>query len=457
MTFAVKSCVGTIPVVSSSPVNHYLCSSLFLNSLTKQTSNIIHATGDVPSKFEKLTTMASELALSAMHNGKFQHATASLALEGQLMTPHRCMPESSVGCCPFPATAKPSFKSRPIGRSASSSIFNTRTPSGDSAFTDDISKMDSSFSGEFLGSQILEEQGPFPSPPGLFHSSQSENSTVNHEDADACSFASKSPSEDCAADEWAAALVALADENKESAPSSLSQQQRGRSTSELSAGSSGSSSSSSSLNALSKSPAGFWHIRPGSLSLETDSSEEDEPICWTPTVQSSCHAEPTDLFSGEDNNVGPHQFLSPCEISALNLEQLVVASPTMHASFASPALDETSLPSGTSDDELALSASPVADQEAPLPLLSSHSSFQPLKKKSMSRSISYSAFSSQNKGSGNLSRALLSQSTATSGLSLTKANDLFRTYFIKFVDLLVVREIERLLHNTGPSTQGLAF
>lgn len=281
---------------------------------------------------------------------------------------------------------------------------------------------------------------------------------MNPEDADTCSFASKSPSEDCAADEWAAALVALADENKESVQSSLSQQQRARSTSELSAGSSGSSSTSSSLHALSKSPAGFWHIRPGSLSLETDSSEEYEPICWTPSLQSSGHAELTDSFSCEDNNVGPLQFLSPGEISALNLEKLVVASPTIQASFATPALDETSLPSGTSEDELAFSASPVVDQGAPLPSLSSHSSFQPLKRKAMSRSISYSAFSSHNKGSGNLSRTLLSQNSATrTGLSLIKANDLFRTYFIKFVDLLVVREMERLLHTTGPSSQGLAF
>merc|ERR1712194_123659 len=142
-----------------------------------------------------------------------------------------------------------------MGRSASSNVFTTsHTPSfgGESAFTDEMSKMDSSFSGDCFDSQILEERGPSPIPPGLFHSSQSENSTVNHEDADACSFASKSPSEDYAADEWAAALVSLADQNKESAQSSLSQQQRGRSTSELSAGSSGSSSTSSSLNALSK-------------------------------------------------------------------------------------------------------------------------------------------------------------------------------------------------------------
>jgi hypothetical protein len=323
---------------------------------------------------------------------------------------------------------------------------------GESTFTDEMSKMDSSFSGDFFDSQILKEQSPSPCPPGLFHSSQSENSTVNHEDADACSFASKSPSENGAADEWAAALVALADQNKENAHSSLSQQ-RGRSTSELSTGSIGSSSTSSSLDALSKSPAGFWHVRPGSLSLETDSSEDDEPICWTPSLQSSGHAGSTDLCSNEDD-VGPLLF-SPVEFLTSNLEKQVVTSPTVHAA---PVLDETSLPSGNLD-EFALIASPVTVEGAPLPAPSCHSSFQPLKKKAMSRSISYSAFSSNNVSrSTNLNTILLSQSSAIrTGLSLTQENDLFRTYFIKFVDLLVVREMERLLHKTGASTQGLVF
>jgi len=131
--------------------------------------------GEIPSKFETLTTMASELAMSAVHNGKFQHATASLALEEQLTTRHRCVPDPNAGHCPsmVPITAS-SFKTRPMGRSASSSIFTPRTSSfgGESAFTDEMSKMDSSmskmdssFSGEFLDPQI-KEHGPAPTQPG---------------------------------------------------------------------------------------------------------------------------------------------------------------------------------------------------------------------------------------------------------------------------------------------------
>lgn len=426
--------------------------------------------GEIQSKFETLTTMASELAMSAVHNGKFQHATASLALEEQLTTRHLCMPGPSAGGCPgrMPTAALSSFKSRPIGRSASSSVFPSRTSSfgGESAFTDEISKMDSSFSGDFFDSQIIEEHGPSPCPPGLFHSSQSDNSNLDEEDADACSFASKSPSEDGAADEWAAALVALADQNKESAQSLLllSQQHRGRSTSESSSGSDGSSSTSSSLDAFSKSPAGFWHVRPGSLSLEIDSSEDNEPICWTPSLQSSRHASSTDSLTCEDQdveNVGPLHTLSPGEFSTSNLGKLLVESPTVQAGFATPVPDKTCPSSETSDDEFGVISSPVTDQGAPLPAVSCRSSFQPLKKKAMSRSMSYSAFSSHNNGltrCADLNPTLLAQSSALrTGLSSTQENNLFRTYFMKFVDLLVVREMERLLHNTSQSMQGLTI
>jgi len=414
------------------------------------------------------------------------------------------------------------FKPRPMGRSASSNVFTTsHTPSfgGESAFTDEMSKMDSSFSGDCFDSQILEERGPSPIPPGLFHSSQSDDSTVDHEDADACSFASKSPSEDGAADEWAAALVALTDQNKESAQSLLllSKQHRGRSTSVSSNGSDGSSSTSS------KSAAGFWHIRPGSLSLENISSEDDEPICWTPSLQSSGHTSSMESFT-EDKEIEPlpTQFgmlvvespTTQLDFATLTLaetsppsgtsedefgaiaspvtDKLVVESPTMQAGFTIPTLAETSAPTGTSEDECSAivspvtdklveespavqagfttptlaedrfgaTAPPVMDEGAPFPAVSCRSSFQPFKK-AMSRSISYSAFSSHNNGlarSAGLNPTLLSQSSAIrTGLFLTQENNLFRTYFMKFVDLLVVREMERLLRNTGSSMQGLAI
>jgi hypothetical protein len=68
--------------------------------------------------------------------------------------------------------------------------------------------------------------------------------------------------------------------------------------------------------------------------------------------------------------------------------------------------------------------------------------------KKMSRSISYSAFSTYNSALPKTdSNSKLFQSAAIrTSLSSVQANDLFRTYFAKFVDLLVVRETERLVH-----------
>jgi len=443
-------------------LDYFRCSCLILKAGVQAGLTLYHIcseimcrndpSGEIPSKFEMLTTMASELAMSAIHNGKFQHAAASLALEEQLTTRQYCMTVPSVGHCPpgrFPATAP--FKSRPMGRSASSSVFPSQTSSscGESAFTDEMSKLDSSFSGEFFDSQTIKEHCPSPSPPGFIHSSQSDNSSIDEEDTDACSFTSKSPSEDGAAVEWAAALVALADQNKEMLLPS--QQHRGRSTSESSSGSNVSSSTSSSLDAFSKSPAGFWHVRPGSMSLEVNSLEDNEPICWTPSLQSSRHASSTDSFTCEDDNtenVGPLHNLSPTKFSASNLGKLLVEAPTVRAGFATP-VDETCRPWGTSKNQFDGITSPPVDQGVPLPAVSCRSSFQPFKKKAMSRSISYSAFSSHNNGQArctNLNATLLSQSSAIrTGLSFTQESNLFRTYFMKFVDLLVVREMERLL------------
>ena len=84
--------------------------------------------GVVPSKLEMLTSMASELAMSAVHNGRFHHATASWALEEQLATRRFMTDQRSRLSSRFTS----SLKTRPVVRSASSSVF--------SVFTDDLSR-----------------------------------------------------------------------------------------------------------------------------------------------------------------------------------------------------------------------------------------------------------------------------------------------------------------------------
>ncbi|KAL7524928.1 hypothetical protein ACHAXR_002731 [Thalassiosira sp. AJA248-18] len=369
--------------------------------------------GEIPSKIETLTSMASELATSAVHNGRFHHATASLALEEQLATRRSLMDQRNQPSCKFPAP----YKSRPFTRSASSSVFS-QVPSlgGESAFTDDLSKMDS-----------------------MVQSSQSDNSL------DGDSFTSDSP-EDSAAGEWAAALVAVADQSmdKESAALLFGRDRSISESSESSSGSDGSSSSSSSC-ALSKSPIGFWYVRPGSSSIDDVSQDSDEPICWTPSLQSSSHPIRESLLSDEDH------ILSPSGFSTSNLGKLLTES--SGAGFASAALDESSHQSSNADDEFG-PITPPADQ-AP-PTVSCLSSFKPLKK-TMCRSISYSAFSTYNTAlrpnTDSKPNKLCHSTAMRTSLSSAQENDLFRTYFVKFVDLLVVRETERLVHSKEASTK----
>mmetsp|Transcript_15280 Transcript_15280/g.36658 ORF Transcript_15280/g.36658 Transcript_15280/m.36658 type:complete len:892 (-) Transcript_15280:166-2841(-) len=426
--------------------------------------------GEIPSKLETLKSMASELAMSAVHNGRFHHATASSALEEQLGA--RALVSNQRACsvrllqpsCKLPTP----FKPRGMIRAASSSVFS-QAPSfgGESAFTDELTKVDSAFSeAEFSFSMTSSNynrssQSSSQCPPGMVQSSQSSSDGDRGDDAN--SFASDSP-EDCEAGQWAAALVAVADQSmdKDSA-ALLFGKNRDRSVSDSSESSSGSSSSdgSSSSNVLSKSPVGFWHVRPGSNSLIDNDSEEyddDEPI-WS--LQSSSHhtndvsiaASDSILFNAESNafrrvSVGPPHILSPSGFSSSNLNKLLTESSpsgTMAVGFVPTATsleDEVSHPSSNADDKFG----PITPSMVQPP--QSFSSFKPVKK--MSRSISYSAFSTHtNKEPSTDSKAnKLCQSTAMRPhLSSTHEHDLFRTYFMKFVDLLVVRETERLVHS----------
>jgi hypothetical protein len=345
-----------------------------------------------------------------------------LALEEQLASRRSLMDQGNQPSCRFTTP----FKPRTVVRSASSSVFSQVPSIGESAFTDELSKVDSAFSGDFFDSQISNNNS---NPPGMVQSSQSDNSSEC--DIDAVSLTSESP-EDCAAEEWAAALI---DQSmvKENAALLFG---RDRSISESSQSS---SSDGSFSDALSKSPVGFWTVRPGSSSIDDTSEDDDEPISWTPSLQSSSHPVRDSLLSEEQ--YGPPHFLSPSGFSSSNLGKLLAESAV--TGFNTSPLDESSHPSSDADDELGPFT--PADQTS-LPV-SSFSSFKPLKK-TMCRSISYSAFSTYKTAEPNTdSKAKLFQSTAIrASLSSTQESDLFRTYFMKFVDLLVVREPERLIH-----------
>lgn len=357
--------------------------------------------GEVPSKLEVLTSMATELALSAVHNGRFHHATASSALEEKLSINRQ--PSSM-----FPTA----LKTRPV-RSASSSFFSRVASLDDaSAFTDDLSRIGSGVSAEFNESQSSKNNSQCP--PGTAHTSQSDDSSEGDEDTG--SFAFDGP-DDNAAGEWAAALVAVADQSMEK---DTMFDGRNRSVSE-------SSSDESLSSALSKSPVGFWYVRPGSAM--NDSYEDDEPSCTSPSTQSSMHSNPAEFSSSLP------RILSQSGFSTSNLGKLLAeSSPSKFNSS-----QESLLPT---EDVLTDRLGPITT--------SFDMPSTPLK--TMSRSMSYSAFSthksaahSYNHLKSNLSRTILNNVRNIS--SSTHEHDLFRAYFVKFVDLLVVRETERVLHS----------
>ena len=160
--------------------------------------------GEVPSKLETLTAMASELALSAVHNGKFHHSTASLALEEQLATRRQSLITQRNEPFSSKLSIAPFRSARPMVRAASSSVFSA-VPSvgGESAFTDELSKVDSAFSSDLFDSQTSNNNS---NPPGMVQSSQSDNSECDDEFGE--SFTSESP-EDFAAGEWAGANLSF--------------------------------------------------------------------------------------------------------------------------------------------------------------------------------------------------------------------------------------------------------
>mmetsp|Transcript_25408 Transcript_25408/g.41272 ORF Transcript_25408/g.41272 Transcript_25408/m.41272 type:complete len:899 (+) Transcript_25408:75-2771(+) len=366
--------------------------------------------GETPSKLETLTSVAGELATSAVHNGRFHHATASLALEEKLSTTKKTVDRRSSA---FPSSYS---KPRPVVRSASSSVFS-QVPSlgGESAFTDELFRGSSNLSGgDFSSSEFHSRASSMnTNPPEVVQSSQSDDNSF---DSASCSFASGP--DDAEADEWAADMIAIADQNMEIKENGLFG--RNRSTSESSSSSSEGSSSSDS----SKSPVGFWTVRPGSSFDERSEDDDDDSICWAPSLSHN------PITSTKDTNLfSPHAF------SSSNLVKFVEETKT----------GSTDEDSNNADDEFGPITPPTQ--------VTSFSAFKPLQK-TMYRSHSYAAFSSYSSHDYDrrptMFQNTLSQSTnirSRSGLSSTQEKDLFRTYFMKFVDLLIVREIERLVHN----------
>lgn len=378
-------------------------------------SPLLFTTGVIPSKLETLTAMASELAMSAVHNGRFHHATASWALEEQL---------ASRRCLKNPTSRK--FSTRfdysrcTLTRrlSSTTSLKNFAYVRSFSDFTEELSKVDSSFSACRASGSTQNTD----CTPGNVLSSQSDNSSDGDDDDDyAESVVSECQEE--SPGEWAAALVAVADQSMDNIG-------RDRSVSE-------SSSSDGSLNALSKSPVGFWYVRPGASLIRCESEDyDDEPICWTASVESTRHTD-----RGYESLLGSSGFISDTHVFS--------ASGDFVSSNLGKVLAETSLVDGTPTPttiEICNPSNSADDEFCSLPIGDSLATNGKISYTGMNRSMSYSAFITHNRVPLP-ETSMSSKLNRSTSMAPTQAGDLFRTYFIKFVDLLVQRETEHLVHN----------
>lgn len=367
--------------------------------------------GEVPSKLESLTTMATELAMSAVNNGRFHHSTASHAIQEQLASAQKF--QSSVH------KSLATFKSRPVVRSISSSMFSRAASSlgGESAFTDELSF-----------------QTP---PPAMAHSSLSDNSSQD-------GYSSASAPEEYEAEDWAAAVLAVADTSMNADIT------RDRSVSE--------SSNCSHDSKLSKSPVGFWYVRPGSSSIEheTSDAEEDDFVSWSFSEVDKPRASIVKDETRRPSHIITNTRLSTNRLSSCsNLSKILQNDDDGFLGFC---FDEEEEKSNTEDGSHhhQYNAGSASTEQPPSfstsNFRSSVAAFtqtQPQNKTFM-RSMSYSAFSSAsnhddgpntNKGFDN-SRTIRARNNSLS----SNDDDMFRTYFLKFVDLLIVRETERLIH-----------
>lgn len=180
--------------------------------------------GEIPSKLERLTAMASELAILAVENGRWNHAAASKALASQLS---------------------------PDG----GSLLQHRKESSANVFK--------SVSSINLVS-LRAEADAGGTMPAMTQSTGSDTDSDSVDDDDHT---------DC--NEWAASMIADISLDQHQSMSML-QSMRGKPR-----------SSSVTSEQSSDSPKGFWYTRPGSPTSETAGDESDaDSFTWSPNLSS---------------------------------------------------------------------------------------------------------------------------------------------------------------------------
>jgi len=361
--------------------------------------------GEVPSKLEMLIEKSFELAISAVENGKWHHSAASRALEHQLAT------------CNSPEEEEPAYKNR------LSSPFRSKRVLLKSASSVDLSeeKRKADVSGATLFAAYQRQHDSIHSLP------DSENTSGSDSDSCCCDVLDDTiadshylvSSEDLEQDDhddceqWAASVIADV---------SLDPPPRNRSFSD-------SSSSNGGESNLSQSPAGFWQVRPGSIRTSTTRGHL-KSVSWSALdSQSGSCSSMANNYDGAPNNNDDDDVISNSE------------SPTSVTNAVLGLL--ASAGNGT--------ISPISSLSTPKTILSPPTSLQERQKTSevMKRSQSYCALSlapaSGSRGKNiNISKSAIrgGNKCSTSLLrSNTADHDQLHEYYLKFIDLLITREI----------------
>ena len=332
--------------------------------------------GEIPSKLEILYSMAEELSLSALENGRWHHSAASRALAEQL---------SPRGGPLIPT------------RRSSISICHSGTRSGKSSSCVQFKSMVSDLETDLV------EDDPKKDYPGMAQSSASDSSS---EAGDVVT-----EKEEC--DEWAATLL-----TNISMQRSMSLVQKEERSSSI-----GSEDDSNDPNG---SPKGFWHTRPGSPSLR---SVDDDDESWNLSPESS-PVHQVELASAPENSFPPLPE-APLSVGGVFKRE---SSRTHCVHFADDAWlnKELEVPSTRLSE---IGGIQMEKTELKLAL----SIFPKVDGGRLKRSQSYSAISVPARSSMSLS-FLMQKHVRRHPDPCTKEYEQYRDYFIKFVELVIVRE-----------------
>jgi hypothetical protein len=346
---------------------------------------------------EKLFDVAEELAAAAMENARWDHTAASRALVEQLSPTRRKRNSSMLSLV---ANSLPSFRLTPTDEDLLELCGSASSAAAEAAASPPSSGTPSGLT------RALEGHGR-DSPALLAQSSASDSSSEagdGHCDKDLCYEWAASVLQDVGVDPGKPVVIPATHRRTMRSGSIMSEE-----------------------DALSSSPKGFWHIRPGTNPLEED---DDVSVTWSP-----CASPRTSSIAFSDRSDAPSPFL-PLD----DAQEIKMAKPTT-VTFANIA------PGPYLPPQSAIRVSPFKSEAntGDYPFLHRSES-------GMSRSKSYSALSVAGSASKKSSFSLHDHQNSDEEQQRRRHNvaaamkdygenyEVYRKYFHNFIDLVIVRE-----------------